>query len=41
MDFCKCQLFVSKQDDEDMCECGHDLWSHMHQEISGCNSRTD
>ena len=41
MDFCKCQHFISKQDNEDECECGHDLWDHMHQMISSCGSRVD
>ena len=41
MDFCKCQHFVESDDCEDECECGHDIWDHLHQEIGGCTERID
>lgn len=41
MDFCKCIHFVSKEDQEDQCECGHDIYDHLHQILGGCESRLD
>ena len=41
MSFCKCIKFISSDEYDYICECGHDIHDHVHEVVGGCESAVD